>query len=82
VNKSFGYTGKGVATYPNGDIYDGYFVNGVSKLCPLYIFKYRSVRETKVHINTLLSLLERTVQHPKTSTLVHGKTIKSMALEK
>ncbi len=37
VNKSYGYTGKGVATYPNGDIYDGYFVNGVSKPCPLYI---------------------------------------------
>ncbi len=30
VNKSFGYTGKGVATYPNGDTYDGFFVNGVS----------------------------------------------------
>ena len=36
VNRSFGYTGKGVATYPNGDTYDGHFVNGVSyhaKLC-------------------------------------------------
>ena len=32
VNKSFGYTGKGVATYPNGDTYDGFFVNGVSCL--------------------------------------------------
>ena len=24
------YTGKGQATYPNGDIYDGQFVDGVS----------------------------------------------------
>jgi hypothetical protein len=31
VNKSYGYTGKGVATYPNGDTYEGHFVNGVSK---------------------------------------------------
>ncbi len=29
VNKSYGYTGKGVATYPNGDVYEGTFVNGV-----------------------------------------------------
>jgi hypothetical protein len=29
VNKSYGYSGKGVATYPNGDIYEGHFVNGV-----------------------------------------------------
>ena len=29
VNKSYGYTGKGTATYPNGDIYDGEFVEGV-----------------------------------------------------
>lgn len=28
--KSYGYTGRGVATYPNGDIYDGPFENGVS----------------------------------------------------
>lgn len=26
---SAGFTGKGVATYPNGDIYDGEFLNGV-----------------------------------------------------
>ena len=26
---SKGYTGKGVAVYPNGDIYDGDFVDGV-----------------------------------------------------
>jgi hypothetical protein len=31
VTKSYGYTGKGVATYPNGDIYKGHFVNGVRK---------------------------------------------------
>ena len=30
VTKSFGYNGKGVATYPNGDIYDGHFKDGVS----------------------------------------------------
>ena len=24
------YNGKGIATYPNGDTYDGYFVAGVS----------------------------------------------------
>lgn len=29
VNKSYGYTGKGTATYPNGDIYEGQFVEGV-----------------------------------------------------
>lgn len=27
--KSRGYSGKGVATYPNGDVYDGYFVDGL-----------------------------------------------------
>jgi hypothetical protein len=25
---SAGFTGKGVATYPNGDVYDGEFLNG------------------------------------------------------
>ena len=24
------FTGKGIATYPNGDVYDGGFVDGVS----------------------------------------------------
>ena len=28
VATSRNYSGKGVATYPNGDIYDGYFVVG------------------------------------------------------
>jgi len=26
------FDGKGVATYPNGDTYDGYFVAGVSEI--------------------------------------------------
>ena len=30
LTKSYNFTGKGVATYPNGDIYDGHFVEGVS----------------------------------------------------
>ena len=25
------FTGKGIATYPNGDVYDGTFVDGVSQ---------------------------------------------------
>ena len=29
-NSSKDYTGKGKATYPNGDTYDGSFENGVS----------------------------------------------------
>ena len=29
VETSRHYTGKGVATYPNGDIYDGYFKDGL-----------------------------------------------------
>ena len=30
LNESKDYTGKGKATYPNGDTYDGEFQNGVS----------------------------------------------------
>ena len=30
-NTSVDYTGQGKATYPNGDIYEGLFENGVSK---------------------------------------------------
>ena len=26
---SHGFTGRGIATYPNGDVYDGTFVDGV-----------------------------------------------------
>ena len=29
TDNSSGYTGKGVAVYPNGEQYDGDFVNGV-----------------------------------------------------
>ena len=29
VETSRHYNGKGVATYPNGDIYDGYFKDGI-----------------------------------------------------
>ena len=29
-NTSVEYSGKGKATYPNGDVYEGEFVNGVS----------------------------------------------------
>jgi len=29
LKKSRGYTGKGNATYPNGDTYEGHFVDGV-----------------------------------------------------
>ena len=29
-NSSVEYTGKGKATYPNGDVYEGEFVDGVS----------------------------------------------------
>lgn len=29
-NKTDKYTGKGTATYPNGDVFKGDFVNGVS----------------------------------------------------
>ena len=29
VKTSRHYNGKGVATYPNGDVYDGYFVDGL-----------------------------------------------------
>ena len=35
VNRSYGYSGKGVATYPNGDIYEGHFANGVSYISSL-----------------------------------------------
>ena len=30
LNESKGYNGKGKATYPNGDTYDGEFAEGVS----------------------------------------------------
>ena len=29
LNYSAGFSGKGIAVYPNGDIYDGEFVDGV-----------------------------------------------------
>lgn len=29
LNKSNDYTGSGRATYPNGDVYEGDFVNGL-----------------------------------------------------
>jgi hypothetical protein len=30
TNNSQGYSGKGVAVYPNGEQYDGEFLNGVN----------------------------------------------------
>ena len=42
LNESKDYTGKGKATYPNGDTYDGEFQGGVSSfthfICYLYLF--------------------------------------------
>ena len=40
LNTSEGFNGEGKANYPNGDSYDGPFVNGVS-----YILKLNSAAE-------------------------------------
>lgn len=37
LKKSYGYNGRGTATYPNGDIYEGPFVEGVSFIITLTI---------------------------------------------
>ena len=48
MNKSYGYTGKGVAIYPNNDSYEGHFVNGVSLHLIIFLtvqnLEYRSVK--------------------------------------
>ena len=36
-NTSVEFTGKGKATYPNGDVYEGEFVNGVSQIIHIRI---------------------------------------------
>lgn len=77
VNKSFGYTGKGVATYPNGDIYEGHFVNGVSQNEFLSLFYERSARVKKVHTSTSLRQ-ERTEMPQRTNMLVAGRTTRRM----
>ena len=38
LNESKDYTGKGKATYPNGDTYDGEFQGGVSTYLSLISF--------------------------------------------
>ena len=40
---SHGFTGRGIATYPNGDVYEGPFVNGV--ISKYYNFHLIQVRE-------------------------------------
>ena len=38
LNESKDYVGKGKATYPNGDTYDGEFAEGVSTLINLMVY--------------------------------------------
>ena len=48
VKTSRNYNGKGVATYPNGDIYDGYFKDGLRHgLNGLYTYNAYGDEETK-----------------------------------
>lgn len=36
-NSSRDFTGKGIATYPNGEIYEGSYLNGVKTCFYLYL---------------------------------------------
>ena len=57
LKTSRGYTGKGVATYSNGDTYDGFFKDGVSFYYLLKSFiNFRKEKEKMVHI--LITLME------------------------
>lgn len=95
MTKSFGYSGKGVATYPNGDIYEGQFVNGVSifiispllgndlskrvNVKPVSFLRFATVRKAPTSIS---QRPEKTVLHPRTNIPVAGKTIRRAALAK
>lgn len=84
VTRSFGYNGKGVATYPNGDIYDGHFKDGVSLINYLsrdhnltVAFEVNRLEMVK-KVPTSISLRPmRRVLPQRTSMLVDGKTIRN-----
>ena len=44
---SWGYTGRGVATYPNGDIYDGDFKEGHRTGKGTYTYSSKGTEEAK-----------------------------------
>ena len=88
MKKSYGYTGKGTATYPNGDIYDGYFVNGVRItfiffinfaiiMMECLIFEYRLER---VKRELTSSTIRTPLRNSKTSIVEVGLITKRMAL--
>ena len=80
LKSSNGYTGKGVATYTNGDIYDGPFKDGVSKIFHVSNARYR--KEKAKTESTLITLTEPKEKRAKskTPTKVSGKTTRSTVL--
>ena len=73
LKKSRGYTGIGTATYPNSDIYEGKFVDGVL-YCEFKPFRYDMVM-------ALINMLGKDQKRIKTLTRANGKTTRSQGLE-
>ena len=62
LTKSYNFTGKGVATYSNGDIYDGHFFEGVRiHIISSNVDIYRSAKVKKVPTSISQSPLVRMV---------------------
>ena len=70
LTTSEGYSGKGTATYPNGDTFKGDFVNGVSTIV-LFDNAFSLNSCATELVNTLISLTMRKTL-TKVSTRAHG----------
>jgi len=69
LKRSRNFTGNGVATYPNNDIYDGHFDNGVINTLTFNSF-YRWGMEME-----RISMLEKVKMRTKIPMLDNGLTI-------
>ena len=74
LKKSRGYKGFGTATYPNGDIYEGYFEEGIRSGDGTY--KYAN----KGKFSNFLSVFQG-ARSPKIRTKDSGVKMKKMELE-